>query len=89
LVESLAAGKFCLASNAASLPEAGGPWAEYLDPWDLPAWTERLAHYMEHPEEVNSRNLRIAREFRAPTWGETAQAIHRVVLAAEPGQGEQ
>ncbi|ROZ77456.1 glycosyltransferase family 1 protein [Ramlibacter sp. WS9] len=84
VVESLAWGKFCLASSAASLPEAGGPWAEYLDPWDLPAWVDRLGHYMRHPEEVRSRNDRIAREFRAPAWAQTAQAIHDVVLSAPP-----
>ena len=84
VVESLAWGKFCLVSNAASLPEAGGPWAEYLDPWDLPAWVDRLGHYMQHPEEVKVRNDRIAREFRAPGWAQTAQAIHDVVLAASP-----
>lgn len=84
VVESLAWGKFCLVSNAASLPEAGGPWAEYLDPWDLPAWVDRLGHYMQHPGEVHSRNDRIAREFRAPGWAQTARAIHDVVLAASP-----
>ena len=84
VVESLAWGKFCLASSAASLPEAGGSWAEYLDPWDLPAWVDRLGHYMQHPEEVQARNDRIAREFRPPGWAQTAQAIHGVVLAASP-----
>lgn len=84
VVESLAWGKFCLASNAASLPEAGGPWAEYLDPWDLPAWVDRLGFYMQHPAEVQARNERIAREFRAPGWAQTAQAIHRVVTDATP-----
>ena len=84
VVESLAWGKFCLASNAASLPEAGGPWAEYLDPWDLPGWVDRLAHYMQHPAEVQARNERIASEFRAPTWAQSAATIHGVVLAASP-----
>lgn len=81
LVESLAWGKFCLASNAASLPEAGGALAEYLDPWDLPAWTDRLAHYMLRPEALAEREARIAREFVAPTWAQTAAEIHRAVLS--------
>lgn len=85
VVESLAWGKFCLASNAASIPEAGGAWAEYLDPWDLPAWVQRLAYYMAHPDEVAQRNQRIALEFKAPTWAATSQAIHDAALAA--GQG--
>jgi glycosyltransferase involved in cell wall biosynthesis len=82
VVESLAWGKFCLASNAASLPEAGGPWAEYLDPWDLPAWVDRLAHHMRNPQKVAALNARISSEFNPPTWTATAQAIHEVVLAA-------
>jgi glycosyltransferase involved in cell wall biosynthesis len=87
VVESLAWGKFCLASNAASLPEAGGDWAEYLDPWDLPAWVERLSFLMRHPEEVQARNRRIAAEFTPPAWSDTARQIHRLALAAGP-QGE-
>lgn len=80
LVESLAWGKFCLASQAASLPEAGGPWAEYLDPWDLPAWVERLAYYMSHPDAVAAHEAHIRREFQAPRWADAAVAIHRLVL---------
>lgn len=80
VVESLAWGKFCLSSNAASLPEAGEGWAEYLDPWDLPAWVERLGYYMEHSEEVAARNARIAREFRPTPWSEACEAMHEVIL---------
>ena len=86
VVESLAWGRFCLTSNAASLPEAGGEWAEYLDPWDLPAWVERLAHHMQHPQDVQALNERIAREFQPPRWSETAAVIHDVALKAEPGR---
>ena len=39
---------------------------------------------MQHPQEVRARNERIAREFRAPGWAQTAQAIHDVVVAASP-----
>ena len=78
VVESLACGKFCLASNASSLPEAGGDFAEYLDPWDLSAWVERLKFFMEHPQEVQARNARIAREFMPPQWHDTAARIHQL-----------
>lgn len=81
VVESLAWGKFCLSSNTSSLPEAGGDFAEYLDPWDLNAWVERLAFYMDHPQQVQARNERIAREFTAPRWSDTAAQIHRVVMS--------
>ncbi len=45
VAESLAHGKFCLAANGTSLREAGGEFAEYLDPYDIPAWSERLLYY--------------------------------------------
>lgn len=84
VVESLAWGKFCLASDAASLPEAGGEWAEYIDPWDLPAWTERLGHLMTHPDETQARNQRIAAGYTPPAWQATAERIHEVALQAAP-----
>ncbi len=80
VVESLAFGKLCLASNAASLPEAGGAWAQYLDPTDLTAWVERLGHLMANPQELVLHNEHIVREFQAPTWADTAKAVHDVVL---------
>ena len=49
VVESFAFGKFCLCSNAGSLPEAGGDLAEYLDPWDLNAWVERIQIFRRSP----------------------------------------
>ena len=82
VVESLAWGKFCLASSAASIPEAGGSWAEYLDPWDLPAWVDRLQMLMERPQEVQARNERIAAGFRPTPWSEACAAMHQVVLNA-------
>jgi glycosyltransferase involved in cell wall biosynthesis len=87
VVESLAWGKFCLASGAASLPEAGGDWVEYLDPWDLEGWTERLGFFMHNPAEVALRNERIAREFVAPAWADTARQIHEAALGAPAGEG--
>ena len=82
VAESLAWGKFCLASGAASLPEAGGAWAEYLDPWDVPRWVERLAYYMTDPHAVTEREQCIANGYVAPRWADTAAAIHRYVIQA-------
>lgn len=82
VAESLAWGKFCLASNRSSVPEAGGSFAEYLDPWDLPAWVDRLSFYMRHPRQVQERNERIVREYTPPRWTDTAAQIHAVVQGA-------
>ena len=75
VAESLAAGKFCLASNAASIPEVGGNLVEYLDPWDLPAWVDRLRWYIEHPEEVAIKERRIKSEYYPTSWSETASFV--------------
>ena len=83
VAESLAHGKFCLCSSAASLPEVGGELCEYLDPWDVPAWADRLGHLMRHPQEVQERNQRIAQHDRPTPWARTAQQIHDAVLAAD------
>jgi len=75
VAESLAIGKFCLASNATSIPEVGGDFLEYIDPWDVPRWAERLQWYFDHPELVNDLSSRISREYEPYSWGETASHI--------------
>jgi len=75
VAESLANGKFCLTSNAASMPEVGEDFVEYIDPWDLPAWVERLKWYFSHPEEVLLKEQRIRNEYRPTPWNETASSV--------------
>jgi len=75
VAESLAHGKFCLVSNAASLPEVGGDLVEYLDPVDAAAWAERLAWYFSHPEHLAARVDRIRRAYRPTPWAETARQV--------------
>jgi len=77
VAESLAFGKFCLSSNAGSLVEAGGSFAEYLDPYDVNAWAERIRYFAEHPAELESRNRRAASHFKAESWSTTADSILR------------
>jgi glycosyltransferase involved in cell wall biosynthesis len=80
VAESLAFGKYCLCSNAASLPEVGRDWVDYLDPWDLPAWVDRLRFLITHPEWVEARNEKIVREYRAHPWKTTAAEIYEHAL---------
>lgn len=86
VAESLAYGKFCLCSNTSSLPEVGEHWVEYLDPWDLPAWVDRLRFYITHPHEVAQRNAAIHAGYRPHPWGQTSRAIYTHALGlSEPG----
>lgn len=77
VAESLAAGKFCLASRAASIPEVGGDLIEYVDPWDVPAWAERLSWYIAHPEALAEREARIREAYQPTSWSMCAEEILR------------
>lgn len=74
--ESLAYGKFCICANTSSLPEVGESWVEYLDPWDLPGWVDRLRYYITHPEEVARRNSEISDGYKPHLWRQTAADIY-------------
>ncbi|MFT3842597.1 MAG: glycosyltransferase family 1 protein [Myxococcaceae bacterium] len=76
LGESLAHGKFCLASNTSSLPEVGGELVEYLDPWETKRWAERIAWYLDHPEEIASREALIREKYVPPKWEDTGRAVY-------------
>jgi glycosyltransferase involved in cell wall biosynthesis len=75
VAESLAFGKFCLVSNAASLPEVGGELVEYIDPLNIPGWAERILWYHEHPEAVKTWETKISREYDPPRWRDSASSI--------------
>jgi glycosyltransferase involved in cell wall biosynthesis len=79
VTESLAHGKFCLCSSAASIPEAGGEFCEYLDPWDLPAWVDRIAGLLCEPGHIAGLDARISQGFRPTAWASTAAQIHGFV----------
>ena len=84
VVESLAYGKFCLASAAASIPEAGGELIEYVDPWDVPRWAERLRWYIEHPQDVAAREVSIRSNYRPASWKDTGKALVEAAYALRP-----
>jgi glycosyltransferase involved in cell wall biosynthesis len=75
VAESLANGKFCIVSSASSLPEVGGDFVEYVDPYDLHGWIERLTYYFNNRQALQEREARIRSEYRPPTWVETTREL--------------
>lgn len=75
VAESLAAGKFCLASDQGSIPEVGGNLVEYLDPWSVPLWAERLKWYFDNPAALKNAEERIRKEFQPPRWDAAAAKV--------------
>jgi len=75
VAESLAFGKFCLASDAPSLKEVGGNLIEYLNGRDAYLWAQKIAWYFDHVELLLQKEREIARLFKPISWSQTAQQI--------------
>lgn len=75
VAESLLYGRYCIASNATSLPEVGGAFADYHDPADAKAAYRLIERAIFEPGFVAARERRIAAEYRPPRWEATAEAI--------------
>jgi glycosyltransferase involved in cell wall biosynthesis len=79
VAESLSYGKFVLASSTSSIPEAGGSFAEYLDPWDVQQWAERIAFYSSHSEERQELEGRIRQHYVPSTWSGAAETVRQEI----------
>jgi glycosyltransferase involved in cell wall biosynthesis len=77
--ESLAAGRYCVASDSSSLPEAGGELVDYFDPIDCKACFDLVERALSQPEYVKAREDRIRRTFRPRPWRDTALQISGIV----------
>jgi len=75
VTESLAAGKPCLCSDAAALPEAGGALCRYFDPENLPAAYAAVCAVIDDRAGLAEWEARVRREFRPVPWAETAAAV--------------
>lgn len=81
VAESLARGKFCLASDRASLPEVGEAFCEYLDADDHSQWAERILFYCRNPQALSARERAIEQRYQPHSWRQTSQEILAVVKA--------
>ena len=73
--ESLAHGKFCIASNAPALVEAGQGLARHIDPLDFAAWKAAIVALVRSPEQLAELERRIKTNYRGVTWQESAQSL--------------
>lgn len=85
ITESLAYGKVCVCSNVASMPEAGGAHALYIDPFDTSAAFE-LCDKLIHDGETLAAHEASLHGYKPPTWREAAQGLRRQ-LDAIPAPG--
>jgi len=68
IAESLAAGKFCLASDRTSIPEVGGDLVDYFDPTDEDDALAKIERVLLDPAYLAAREARVLAEYRPRTW---------------------
>src|SRR5262249_50976292 len=67
VVESLASGKYCVASSAPSIAELGGGLLDLLDPLDFAAWYREVHRLLTDAAYLRAREQRIA-AYRPRAW---------------------
>lgn len=75
VAESLAYGKVCIASNAASIPEVAGDLIEYFDPDDVEQCYRLVEQALLDPGRLHEQEARILERFRPDTWSDCAAAV--------------
>ena len=66
--ESIHFGKFCIASDQASLPEIAGDLIDYVSPYDAAGWAEAISGLAGDRALLAERTDRLVREYRPRTW---------------------
>lgn len=77
--ESLAFGKYCLASDTSSLLEAGAGLARHLDPLDFAAWRAVVLDLIAAPEQLARHEAAIRAGYRPVTWAQSATRLADVL----------
>ena len=85
IVESLAHGKFCVASNQTSIPEAGGKLIDYFDPVNEDDALAKIERPLLDPGYLAAREAQLRAEYRARTWGD---CVHGLIGALDATAAE-
>ncbi|MBS0350099.1 MAG: glycosyltransferase family 4 protein [Proteobacteria bacterium] len=68
VAEALAYGKMAIVSSAGSLPEVGGQWVDYVDPYNIVGWAERIKFYLDNQNQLAEREQNIQKNYILNTW---------------------
>ena len=75
IAESLAHGKFCVASNRTSIPEVGGHLVDYFDPSNEDDALAKIERPLIEPGYLAAREAQLRAEYRPRSWAECANAL--------------
>lgn len=82
ILESLSFGKYCLAADNTSLPEAGQGLAFHADAGDEAAWLSELRRVITEPGYLEAANARIHERFTERSWDEVGAELHAMLSAS-------
>ncbi len=83
VAESLAYGKFVIASCSSSLPEAGGGFADYVSPYDPAEWARRIKLYLDNPELLAKHEKKIRQQYSRNSWDTFCQNLYAGIHAKQ------
>jgi glycosyltransferase involved in cell wall biosynthesis len=75
IAESLAHGKFCVASNHTSIPEAGGDLIDYFDPLNEDDALAKIERPLVDRAYLAAREAQLRAEYRPRTWEDCVHAL--------------
>jgi len=80
VAESLGHGKFCVASNHTSIPEAGGNLIDYFDPLNEDDALAKIERPLIESGYLAAREAQLQAEYRPRTW---ADCVHALIAALD------
>jgi glycosyltransferase involved in cell wall biosynthesis len=75
ITESLSYGKYCLAADNSSQPEAGQGLAFHAENMDGAAWLAEIRRLVTEPGYREAMNTRVAANYRSRSWDDVSTAI--------------
>ncbi|HEY2532626.1 MAG TPA: glycosyltransferase family 1 protein [Xanthobacteraceae bacterium] len=75
VAESLAHGRFCVASNRSSIPEVGGDLIDYFDPSNEDDAFAKVERLLLNPGYLAAREARLRAEYDPRTWADSVHAL--------------
>ena len=79
LPESLAYGKFCLASDTPPLREIGDALIDYIMPYDVRMWAEKIVFYSSHSQQLKLKETKIATEWKNTPWEHVVTHAYKLI----------
>jgi len=79
VAESLFNGKFCLSSNASSMPEIAGDLIDYFSPNDPVGVLKKIRRYYEDRQALKAKEATILSRYKTSTWDTAFQQVDQAV----------